>query len=269
MHTIPLCLALCCPIVLAVPPGVMVWADSPGTAQALVKALDGDGLKPYAGELNEGSMADADVLVLHQQKFEPLPEGDRAAIEAFARRGGGVIGLHGAIAAGDAAWAKPVFGAAWTPESRRLSSHTVIDVATDRHPLVDGAAAIESNEEAICGLDLATGIEILATSSQKESTGDPDKTTRPAPAGQGAESGDPPQIWAYESTLAGGKPHRAVVMLQGTTANYGKAGIRTILRRAVAWAARRDNVDEFCTAADIASLRQAVALPSRPKKSDK
>ena len=43
-----------------------------------------------------------DVLVLFESEMKPLPASDRAALESFAGRGGGLVVLHGGVAAGDA-----------------------------------------------------------------------------------------------------------------------------------------------------------------------
>ena len=49
-----------------------------------------------------------------------------------------------------------------------------------------------------------------------------------------------PQIWTYEHALAGGRPYRAFVWMQGHNyANFANPQIQPMLLRAVAWAGRQ------------------------------
>jgi len=56
-----------------------------------------------------------------------------------------------------------------------------------------------------------------------------------------------PQIWTYENQLEGGSPYRSFVHIPGHwNKNFSHTGVQTMILRGIAWAAKRDNVDELC-----------------------
>jgi type 1 glutamine amidotransferase len=68
----------------------------------------------------------------------------------------------------------------------------------------------------------------------------------PASRSAGTHEGEVvPQIWTYEHTVAGGKPARAFVWMQGHTyTNFALPQIQDMLLRGISWAARHP-VDEL------------------------
>jgi len=210
----------------------------------------------------------ADVVVLYEADLKALPAGDREALEAFAKRGGGLVVVHGAAAGGDASWWKPLIGGAWTPGSRKFSSRMMLYVATDQHPIVHGASAFDVDDETLYDLDLEKDVHVLASAFTPKITGPrAERDDRPGSNASRASVFDlQPQIWAYEAPAAeGGKPHRAFVALQGAQATLDHASFRTFLLRGIAWSAGRDNLDEFCAPSDIASLRYPAGGPETPE----
>jgi len=68
----------------------------------------------------------------------------------------------------------------------------------------------------------------------------------PASRSAGTHEGEVvPQVWTYEHTVAGGRPARAFVWMQGHTyTNFALPQIRDMLLRGISWAARHP-VDEL------------------------
>ena len=70
-----------------------------------------------------------------------------------------------------------------------------------------------------------------------------------------------PQAWVFENSRL-----RSAVFLQGEAETLAHASYRTFIKRGIAWAARRTNVDELCTPKDLVDMRYPVGGPSRAEK---
>ncbi len=247
----------------AEPLKVAVSSDSGEISDGVIRLLERAGHEA-AGDLSAATLDSARVLVLHREKPEPLPETARAAVEAFAGRGGGIVILHNAIAAGDAAWFKPISGAGWTEHSRSFSSEMMLHVATDQHPVISGASSFDIHDETIYDLDRTTeGIRVLASAFTPKLTDHPGDKRPPARADRANIFDSQPQMWTFENTLEGGKPHRAFIGLQRGMAACDHPSFRTFLLRAVAWTAGRDDLDAGIPAEDLAALRYPPGGPKR------
>src|SRR5258706_8860748 len=74
-------------------------------------------------------------------------------------------------------------------------------------------------------------------------------------------------MWTYEKRIDGGQAYRAFVSIPGHLyVNFARPNYRTILLRGIAWTGKRANVDEFCTAEELASLRYPEGGPTAPEK---
>jgi len=107
-------------------------------------------------------LAKADVVVLYQSKFVAYSADAQQALGAFAKRGGGVVAVHGAVAAGNAEFGKAVFGGAWTGESQKFANNMLLTIRTDAHPLTISASTlrIQENRQASCKeRSLGSGID--------------------------------------------------------------------------------------------------------------
>ncbi len=205
-----------------------------------------------------------DVLVVYEREFRAFTADERAAVEAFAKKGGGIVALHGGLAAGDEAWWKPLVGGAWTADSQKFSSRMMLYVATDQHPIVAGASAFDIDDETGYDLSLAANVRVLASAFTPKITGPraEARRNRNAPAEKANVFDIQPQLWAYEAPAEnGGKPHRAVAALQGEPATFNHPSFRTFLLRGIAWTAGRNNLDELSAAAEVASLRYPPGGP--------
>ena len=243
---------------------VLVSSDRPDYAQSLVSILNERGAKAEAGPVDDASLARADVAVLFGSGFQPYLAERRAAIEAFAARGGGLVLLHGAIAAGSADWWKPLAGGAWTASSRRFASRMMLYVASGQHPIVRDAWSFDVDDETVYDLDVADGLQVLASAFTPKITGRRDQADRPGQADRANIYDLQPQMWAYE-----GRTHRAFVELQGDPRTLAHASHRAFTLRAISWAARRNDLDRLCSREELTAIRYPEGGPSRPSDTPK
>jgi type 1 glutamine amidotransferase len=178
------------------------------------------------------------VLVIYKGDAGYLSDADRAALEAFVKRGGGIVSLHDALCGPDPDYFATLVGGAKKHGEINFTldanvSYTVVDAQS---PLIKGIAGLTLRDEAFFEMTWAKspGIHVLAT------------TVIDATPSAGKHKGEVvPQIWTYEHTLPGGQPARAFVWMQGHHyANFAKPEIQTMLLRAIAWAGRHP-VDEL------------------------
>ncbi len=228
-------------LAVAAPPKVAVIAESPELQTAIAQS----GVQV----LEVSHLADADVLVLQSGDAKPLPGLDRAAVEAFAKRGGGIVVISDAISAGE--WMKLLAGGAWTENSRKFPSLMMLYPLTDAHPITRAASAFDITDETFYDLDLDPAINVLASAFTPKVTGKKKDNRAPEKLDRANVYDIQPQMWTYE----GADKHRAFVLLQGGAESLNHASIRTFILRGIAWAAKRENVDELCSKADLAALR--------------
>jgi type 1 glutamine amidotransferase len=188
---------------------------------------------PLAQELEGVS-----VLVIYKGDAGYLSDADRAALEAFVKRGGGIVSLHDALCGPDPQYFASLVGGGKKHGEVNFTldanvPYTVVDAAS---PLMKGISGLTLRDEAFFKMTWAANpdIHVLAT------------TVIDATPSAGEHKGEVvPQIWTYEHTMPGGQPARAFVWMQGHNyANFAKPEIRDMLLRAIAWAGKRP-VDEL------------------------
>jgi len=178
------------------------------------------------------------VLVIYKGDAGYLSDADRAALEAFIKRGGGIVSIHDALCGPDPAYFATLVGGAKKHGEINFTldanvPYTVVDPAS---PLVKGIAGLTLRDEAFFNITWASnpGAHVLAT------------TVIDATPSAGSHKGEVvPQIWTYEHTLPGGEPARAFVWMQGHSyASFARPEIQNMLLRAIAWAGKHP-VDEL------------------------
>ena len=237
---------------LAAPIKVLVVADKPELRESLSAMLPKNGTQTEMAEaLDDAALGRAEVLVLAGSDLQPVGVDHREALEAFAKRGGGIVALRGAIAAADASWWKPLIGGAWTEQSRKFANKLMLFTLTDSHPITKSATPFDLDDETFYDLDRDEAINVLASAFTS-------KVTAKKADAHSTENLDranvfdlQPQMWTFE----GADQHRAFVLLQGLPTTLLHASIRSFIRRGIAWVAKRENVDELCTPEDLATLR--------------
>lgn len=180
----------------------------------------------------------ADVVVIYKGDAGYLADGDKAALEAFVNRGGGLVSLHDALCGPDPAYLSKLLGGAKKHSEVNFTldapvSYTVADKA---HPIMKDMSGLTLFDEAFFNMTWASdpGIHVLATAEIAP--------TRSAGEHRGEKV---PQMWAYEHAVAGGRTARAFVWMQGHGyANFSNYQIQRTLLRGIAWAAQKP-VDEL------------------------
>ena len=167
-----------------------------------------------------------------------MSDSTRQALEAFVKRGGGIVSLHDSLCGPDPAYFATLVGGAKKHGEVNYTlgadiPYTIVDKA---NPIMQGMSDITIFDEAFFTMTWAKdpAIHLLATAIV------------PGTPSAGTHKGEvAPQIWTYEHTLAGGQPARAFVWMQGHTyANFANPQIQTMLLRGIAWAGKKP-VDEL------------------------
>ena len=188
-------------------------------------------------------LASADVLVIYKGDAGYLGTEDRAALDSFMRRGGGIVTLHDALCGPEPeAFAGIVGGAKKHGEVNYTLEadvpYTIVDTA---HPVMQGMTNFSIKDEAFFNMtwSKAPEIKVLATA-----------TMAATPSAKGHEGEVVPQIWTYEKSLAPaptGLPYRAFVWMQGHNyENFALPNVQSMLLRGIAWAGKRP-VDSLMT----------------------
>jgi len=193
------------------------------------------------GALHPPATADlehADVVVIYKGDAAYLTDGEKTALEAFVKRGGGLVSLHDSLCGPDPAYFATLVGGAKKHGEVNYTldapiHYTVVDKA---NPIVKDLSDTTIFDEAFFTMTWAKdpAIHVLAN------------TEIPPTRSAGDHKGEvAPQIWTYEHTLPGGQPARAFVWMQGHTyANFANYEIQRTLLRGIAWAGKKP-VDEL------------------------
>jgi type 1 glutamine amidotransferase len=181
-------------------------------------AVDGALHFPTADEL-----AQTDVLIIYKGDGGNCSPAERAALDSYLTRGGGLVVLHDGMCSNDPAWFAQVAGASKQHGEMNYSPGPLkLRVVDGAHPILGGTRDFEIDDEAFFLLRKAPAMHVLLES--------------PLPSSGEVQ----PQAWSYERTLPGGKPYRSFVWMQGhRTANFQQPGPRDLILRGIAWAAKR------------------------------
>jgi len=193
------------------------------------------------GALHGPSSADlehTDVVVIYKGDAAFLSDSEKATLEAYVKRGGGLVSFHDSLCGPDPDFFATLVGGAKKHGQVNYTldapiPYTIVDKA---NPIMADMSDITISDEAFFDMTWAKdpGIHVLATAKI------------PPTRSAGDHKGEiVPQIWTYEHELPGGQPARAFVWMQGHTyANFGNYQIQRMLLRGIAWAGKRP-VDEL------------------------
>ena len=199
--------------------------------------VDGGLHFPTAPEL-EG----VDVIIMYKGDSGYMTLGEKATLESFLKRGGGLVGIHDTICTDDAAWFSTVFGGAKKHGETNftLDANVPYTVVDKESPIMQGIPDFALKDEAFFSMTWAKqpDIHVLATAKI-------DATPSAVKAGHAGES--VPQMWTYQRTMFGGQEFRAFVWMQGHTyANLTHEHVQPMLLRAIAWVGKRP-IDSLMT----------------------
>ena len=193
------------------------------------------------GALHGPSSADlehTDVVVIYKGDAGYLTDSAKAALEAYVKRGGGLVSLHDSLCGPDPAYLATLLGGAkkHSEVNYTLDAQIPYTVMDKSDPIMKEMTDITINDEAFFLMTWAKDppIHVLANA----------KIAATRSAGEHKDE-IVPQMWTYEHTLPGGQPARAFVWMQGHTyANFSNPQIQHTLLRGIAWAAKKP-VDEL------------------------
>jgi type 1 glutamine amidotransferase len=188
------------------------------------------------GALHEPSVAElsrADVVVIYKGDAVFMSPEERAALEAYVKRGGGLVTFHDSLCGPDPAWFATLVGGAKKHGETNFTldapiPYTVVDKT---NPIMADMTDMTLWDEAFFLMtwyaDPKVHVLVNAVIAPTRSAGE--------------HKGEiAPQMWTYEHTMAGGQPARAFVWMQGHTyANFSNYQIQRTLLRGIAWAAKK------------------------------
>ncbi|MFN3326038.1 MAG: ThuA domain-containing protein [Bryobacteraceae bacterium] len=179
-----------------------------------------------------------DVVVIYKGDAGYITGEERAALEAFVNRGGGLVGLHDALCGPDPAdFAKFLGGGKKHGEVNfTLEAPVPYTVVDKTHPIMKEMSNFTLLDEAFFKVTFASdpGVQVLATAE-----------IAATPSAGDFRGQQVPQIWIYEHPVADGQTARAFVWMQGHNyGNFSNYQIQRMLLRGIAWAAKKP-VDEL------------------------
>ena len=194
--------------------------------------VDGSLHSPGAAELDL-----VDVVVIYKGDAGYLTEREKADLEAFVRRGGGLVSLHDALCGPDPEYFATLIGGAKKHGETNFTLEAAVPYTiVDRdNPIMQGMSDFTLDEdEAFYSMTWAANPKINVLASAVIAS-----TPTAVRAGHAGEV--VPQIWTYEHTLPGGtSPARAFVWMQGHAySNFSGPTIKPMLLRGIAWAAKK------------------------------
>jgi type 1 glutamine amidotransferase len=192
--------------------------------------VDGGLHFPSAREL-----ANVDVMVIYKGDAGYLSIEDRATLDNFLRRGGGVVSLHDALCGPEPEHFSSIVGGAKKhgEVNYTLEADVPYTIADQKHPITQGMTDFTIKDEAFFNMtwSKAPEIHVLATAVMAK--------TQSA----GTHAGEVvPQVWTYEKSLVpgpGSQPFRAFVWMQGHNyVNFAHSQVQPMLLRGIAWAGK-------------------------------
>jgi type 1 glutamine amidotransferase len=175
-----------------------------------------------------------DVVVIYKgDAGYPMSDGEKATLDAFVKRGGGLVNVHDSLCGPDPAYVASLLGGGKKHGEVNYTldapiHYTIVDQS---NPIMKDMSDITLWDEAFFNMTWASNpaIHVLAT------------TKIPATHSAGQHQGEVvPQIWTYEHTLPGGQPARAFVWMQGHIyANMANYQMQRTLLRGIAWAGKQ------------------------------
>jgi type 1 glutamine amidotransferase len=179
-----------------------------------------------------------DVILIYKGDAAFLSDTDKTTLEAFVKRGGGLVSFHDSLCGPDPTYfAQFVGGAKKHGEvNYTLDAPVHYKIVDKSDPIMKDMSDITLFDEAFFNMTWVKnpGVHVLATAE-----------IAPTPSAGDHKGEIVPQIWTYEHTLPGGESARAFVWMQGHTyANFADYQIRRTLLRGIAWAAKKP-VDEL------------------------
>ncbi len=213
--------------------------------------VDGAIAFPTAGQLEN-----TDVLVMYTEEGGTIKADDRANLDSFLKRGGGIVAIHDSVCGNDAHWWKTIIGGAWEHGHSKWLEHEIpIYYTAQENSITESASNFEFDDEIYYDLHMMPEAKILAGSWT------PDKRNTKGNRLLQHIYDVSPQMWTYEKD-----GHRAFVSIPGHHyKSFNLPHFRAVLLRAIAWTGKR-YVNSLCKQDELASLRYPEGGPTAPEK---
>ncbi len=193
-----------------------------------------------------------DVLILHAQEAGNIQIGsERKNLAEFLARGGGLVVIHAGAVSKDHDWFKSVIGGSWKfGQTKWLEAPMSLYFTDHDNPITKDITNFDIDDEIYYDMDLLPEARILAAAytpnTPQVKGGNKEAQARAAEAvakRKGVNIYDiQPQMWTYEKDK-----YRAFTCIPGHWyKNFSHVGLRTAILRGIAWAGKRENVDELC-----------------------
>ena len=195
---------------------------------------------------SDAQLKKADVVVFYAANAGTMNAAQRALLNRFRKRGGGMVFIHDAVCGDDAHWFKTVTGGAWEHKhSRFFEGHYDLSYAKTDHPVTRGAGNFELDDEIYWNLHFHPEAKTLATTQCKHAPGSP-------------------QMWSLEV----GKSRTFSSIPGHWHTTFSIPQYRAILLRAIAWAGHR-KADLLTTPAEVKALEKPADGPKMDRKTGK
>jgi type 1 glutamine amidotransferase len=184
------------------------------------------------------ALESAAVVIIYKGDAGYLSDTQKSALEAYVKRGGGLVSFHDSLCGPDPAYFATLVGGAKKhgEVNYTLDAPIPYTVMDKEDPIMKDMSDFTLSDEAFFKMTWAEkpGIHVLASARI------------PPTRWSGDHAGElAPQMWTYEHTMAGGQAARAFVWMQGHTyANFSNYQIQRTLLRGIAWAGKHP-VDEL------------------------
>ena len=214
-----------------------------------------------------------DVLILHAQEAGNIKIGEeRKNLAEFLKRGGGLVVIHAASVSRDHDWFKTVIGGSWKFGQTKWLEAPLSLYFTDRtNPITKDISNFDLDDEIYYDMEVLPEVKVLAAAYTPKAIdtggkGNKEAQQRAAEAvakKKGVNIYDiQPQVWTYEKDN-----YRAFTCIPGHWyKNFSHNGVRSLILRGIAWAGKRENVDELCKPEEIGdALRYVEGGAPRPQ----
>ena len=186
----------------------------------------------------------SDVVIIYKGDAGYMTPEQRARLQAYVKRGGGLVTFHDSLCGPDPADMATLVGAGKKHGEVNYTWTATLDynVVDKESPIVQGMPS-QIYDEAFYKLNFAPEVHPLMTVTM------PDTPSARRGGGVGQTI---PQMWTYEHTLPGGQPARAFVWMQGHMVDsLQDPAIQKVLMRGIAWAGKKPyaRVHRLCAAA--------------------
>ncbi|OYW77639.1 MAG: hypothetical protein B7Z37_03555 [Verrucomicrobia bacterium 12-59-8] len=247
--------------------------DHPSFLRDWVPLLNERGAKATGGDAfpTKEQLDATDVLILHLDSGGDIKIGqERKDLLDYLQRGGGIVTIHAASVSKDHDWFKGIIGGSWHHGQTKWREGPMHLYFTDKvDKITKDVSNFAMDDEIYYDMDVLPECHILAGAYTPKPSGARNEKSakRAAEITKGGKEVSiydiQPQMWTYEKDS-----YRSFVCIPGHYyENFSRPNFRALILRGIAWAGKRENVDELCKPEELGdNLRYVEGGPTRPEK---